>query len=132
MVTSNPRKEERNFMSRKMLNEVTENLSVAFRSTSNDSIIIVRSVDCLNDVIIFKTVYGVRAVVDRSKSKNELNHSYKEKVARYSSKTKEMRELVQALLSMKWDEIQEEASLNGQIKLSKKALERLLLMMPKK
>lgn len=119
-------------MSKKLLNEVTDKLSVAFRATSNDSIVVVRSIDCLNDIIIFKTVYGIRVVVDRSKSTHEVNHEYKERVAKYSSKTREMKELVQAILSLSWDEIQEEASLNGQVKLSRKALERLLLMVPKK
>lgn len=119
-------------MSKKLLNEVTEKLSVTFRATSNDSIVVARSIDCLNDIIIFKTVYGIRVVVDRSKSTHEVNHEYKERVARYSSRTREMKELVQALLSMSWNEIMSEASTNGQIKLSKKALERLLTMIPKK
>lgn len=119
-------------MSKKLLNEVTKKLSVTFRATSNDSIIIVRSIDCLNDVVIFKTINGIRAIVDRNKSNHEINHEYKERVAKYSSKTKEMRELIQAILSLSWDEIREEASINGQIKLSRKALERLLSLIPKK
>lgn len=119
-------------MSRKMLNQVTEKIALTFRATSNDSIVIVRSFDCLNDIIVFKTINGIRTVVDRSKSKNETNHEYRSKVAKYSAKTKEVKELVQALLSLSWDEIQQEASLNGVIKLSQRALERLLLLMPKK